>query len=395
MDERRRFWARWLAQKESFSSLCEEFGISRKTGYKWKKRFEQYGSRGAKEGSRRPHRSPFRTSQKMVDEIHTLRDRHRHWGPKKIRTTLLKRGRKSVPATSTIGAILVRIGARPRPRPRRPVVGARRWPGPVTQAQRPNHVWTMDFKGWFRTANGRRCHALTIQDAYSRFLLAVRALPNQESAPVRAILHKLFRKWGQPQIIRTDNGSPFAAAGVAGLSSLSVWFIQLGIRPEFISPGKPQQNGAHERTHRTLGEETLHPRAQDLRAQQRRFDRSVSDFNQLRPHEGIGMRQPAQLYRRSRKAYHPNPKAFCYPPDYEVRKVFSAGDVKLHQSACFIGRAFAGQKVGLYAMGPDHYEVYFQDLLLGQIRYRGQKRIRLEPIPSPAPSRKPTKTKMA
>jgi transposase InsO family protein len=258
-----------------------------------------------------------------------VRERRRHgtWGPKKLQAVLVARyAVAAVPAASTIGNILKRHGLTRQTRGRRPVSQPDR--RTRTEATRPNAVWAADFQGWFRTRDGQRCDPLTISDLFSRYVVACRIVAGPRSDRVRPAFRQVFRRYGLPEVLRVDNGSPFGSRGVCGLSRLSAWWLQLGIRVEFIEPGHPEQNGVHERMHRTLQEETARPPAATPPAQQARFDRWRHAFNRERPHEAIGMQRPAQRYRRSARRYTDHPAPPQYPLHYEVRRVKRQGMIK-------------------------------------------------------------------
>jgi hypothetical protein len=236
-------------------------------------------------------------------------------------------------------------------------------------ASKANEVWAVDFKGWFKTGDGQRCEALTMSDLATRYVLCCRALEEQSFARVYPIMKRVFKLYGLPRIIRVDNGSPFASRGVGGLSRLSVWWMRLGIAVEFITPGHPQENGSHERMHRTLKAETAGQPAYHLRKQQRRFDVWRRRFNTQRPHEALAQERPAKLYQRSARAYReakqlPSPH---YPLGWSVRRVRSNGEIKWHGRKRFIGEALVGQLIGLTPVKADRCEVYFMGRLLGAL----------------------------
>jgi putative transposase len=382
MEERVRFVLKATREVVGFGELCAQFGISRKTGYKWLARYETQGLAGMREWSRRPHRSPTRLPADVAALI--LRERHRHasWGPKKLRTILAtKHGVTPVPAASTIGRILQQHGLTRTRRRRRPVSQPDRTTR--TPATQPNAVWATDFKGWFRTQDGQRCDPLTISDLYSRYVLTCRLVPSQRIEAVRPVFRQVFRRFGLPTVLRVDNGLPFGSHGVAGLSQLSVWWLHLGIRVEFIEPAHPEQNGGHERMHRTLKAETARPPAASPRAQQGRFDRWRHTFNHERPHEALGMRCPAEDYVPSPHRYTDHPAAPAYPPHYHVRRVKRQGVIKWRKRYCFIGEALRGMRVGLVEVDEEAYDVYFGQLHLGRLDREG----RLQPVPRlPAPA---------
>ena len=354
-----------LKAQQSMSQLCRLFGFSRKSGYKWKARFEREGRRGLRERTRRPERSPQRTSPEWLKRIRRLRRRHRSWGSRKLAARLGKEyPRQKPPSARTIDKWLKRMKLH---RPGR----RRSWRGPqlarqvLTVASRSNHVWTVDFKGWFRTQDGQRVEPLTVRDQFSRYLLSVRLLKNQSWKPVRRVFLGLFRQQGYPQVIRMDNGSPFGTTGPAGLSRLSAWWTTLGIGVEFTAPGHPEQNGAHEQMHRVLKAETTRPTSSHLRAQQRRTDRWVKTYNQIRPHEGLGQRPPGQVYRPKRSPQRN--MLLSYAIGLVVRRVRSNGQIKWCGRKRFVGEAFIGYPVGVKLVGEGKGLIYFADLLIGEL----------------------------
>ena len=366
MDERVRFV--WDVQRgfESVSQLCRQFGISRKTGYKWMARYEAEGIEGLRERSRRPRRSPTRTDEHWVRTVVEQRRAHPRWGPKKL-WQLLGRVRRvgPRPAVSTIGLILRREGLAERRRRRgRPRVTPS---GPLQRPTRPNQVWAVDFKGWFRTGDGRRCEPLTVSDVYSRYVLLVRALPDQSYERTKQAMSELFRQYGLPERIRCDNGGPFASTGVGGLSRLSVWWMQLGIVVERIEPGHPEQNGVHERMHGTLKADTIRPAAANGRAQQRRFSRWRAQFNEHRPHEALSMQTPSQWYRRARRRLPRRLTPWSYSWEYAVRRVRHNGEIKWRGRRRYVGQALHGVAVGLKPTDHGTTAVYLGSLWLGDL----------------------------
>jgi len=354
----------WKGQ-QSLSQLCRRFGMSRKSGYKWLERFKQEGPRGLRDRGCRPHRSPRRIGPEWLVRIRRLRRRYRSWGSRKLAVGLRKEyPGPRVPCARTIGKWLrrMRLSHRSgRRRPSGPSVPRSR----LTLAQRSNQVWTADFKGWFRTRNGQRIEPLTVRDLFSRHLLSIRLLPDQRWEPVRRVFLRLFRRNGYPAVIRVDNGGPFGSRGPAGLSHLSTWWTALGIRVEFIAPGHPEQNGAHEQMHRMLKAETTRPPSRHLRAQQRRTDRWINIYNRIRPHEGLAQRTPAEVYR-------PRPGSVrsalvSYPKSWAIRRVRSNGEIRWQGRKRFVGEAFVGYAVGLKAKGQGRWAVYFGPLLLGEL----------------------------
>jgi len=369
MEERVRFVLEATREERGLTGLCREFGISRKTGYKWLARYRAWGLDGLHELSRRPRASPTRLSAEV--EALVLRERRRHptWGPKKLRALLAtKDAGARLPAGSTIGNLLTRHGLTRKTRRRRPVSQPDRTRR--TAATAPNAVWAADFKGWFRTRDGQRCDPLTLSDLASRYVLVCRLVAGQRRDRVRPVFRQVFRRFGLPEVLRVDNGPPFGSRGVCGLSQLSAWWLALGIRVEFIEPGHPEQNGAHERMHRTLKAETTRPPAATPRAQQARFDRWRREFNTERPHEALGMQRPAERYQRSVRRYTDHPAPFAYPGHYEVRKVQRHGIIRWRNQVCYIGEALQGMPVGLIEVDDTRHAVYFGELLLGYLDTR-------------------------
>ena len=362
---RLRFAKLALKAQQSMSQLCRLFGFSRKSGYKWKARFELEGPCGLRERSRRPEGSPRRTSLEWLRRIRRLRRRHRSWGSRKLAARLGKEcPRQKPPGARTIDKWLKRLKLNRRGR-------RRSWRGPhlrrqaLTVATRSNQVWTVDFQGWFRTQDGQRVEPLTVRDLFSRYLLGVRLLKNQSWKAVRRVFLRLFRQQGYPQIIRMDNGSPFGTTGPAGLSQLSAWWTALGIRVEFTEPGHPEQNGAHEQMHRILKTETTRPTSSHLRAQQRRTDRWVKTYNRIRPHQGLGQRTPGQVYRP--KPSPQRPVLLSYATGLAVRCVRSNGQIKWRGRKRFVGEAFIGYPVGIKMAREGKCMIYFAELLIGEL----------------------------
>jgi putative transposase len=352
----------------TMSELCERFGVSRKTGYKWVERMEEEGLAGMADRSRRPYTSPGRTAREVEELIVSLRRRHAGWGPKKLMWIFGQRYPElSVPARSTVAAIVRRHGLTERRRARR----RHQHPGqPVREATAPNELWTADFKGQFRTRDGVYCYPLTIADHHSRYLLACEALPSVHGRGVRPVFERLFRKHGLPDAIRTDNGVPFATTGIHGLSVLNVWWMQLGIQHERIEPGRPQQNGRHERMHRTLKAATIRPPATNLAAQQRVFDSFRKEYNTVRPHEALGERPPASVWRPSTRPYPKKIVKPDYPGHFMPRLVSNSGNLRLHNRQIFISVALKQEYVGLEEIDDGLWSIYYYDVLLGRFDER-------------------------
>lgn len=364
MDERVRFVADWLTGQYSKRALCEAYGISRPTGDKWLQRYRQQGPPGLEDRSRAPHQHPNAVASELVAQIVSAKLSHQSWGPKKV-MDWLRRQQPQVcwPADSTAGAILQRAGlVRHRRRRRRAAPMA----GPLSHAGDCNAVWSADFKGDFRLGNGQRCYPLTVSDNHSRYLLACRGLRGPRQALVQPWFEWVFREYGLPAAIRTDNGAPFASLAVGGLSRLSVWWVRLGIAPERIAPGRPDQNGRHERMHRSLKAETLQPApAASLPAQQRRFDRFVVDYNEARSHEALQRQTPASRYQASPRSYPAVLPPVSYDSNQLVRRVRSNGEIKWRGQLLYLTEVLAGEWVGLRETDEAVWEVCYSFHRLG------------------------------
>jgi putative transposase len=344
MDERMRFIADHLSGDENVTALCGRYGISRKTGYKWINRYEAEGPPGLVNRSHAPFQHGLATAPALIERIVAEKEAHLEWGPRKILARLRQRdGSSPWPAASTIGEILKRHGL---------VAGRRRarWraaaSAELTKAQSPNHVWTADHKGWFRTGDGKRCEPLTVMDAFSRYDLALAATTSARGEEARPVFARVFAEHGLPQIIRSDNGPPFASVGVTGLTALSVYFIELGIALERITPGKPTQNGAHERFHRTLLPSIAKPAA-TAEAQQAVFEVFRRDYNEQRPHEALGQTPPAGHYRASERKLPATVPEPDYPDEAAKRRVRSCGAIKWRGDLVFVSEALIGKTVAI------------------------------------------------
>lgn len=367
MDQRLQFIAD-VQRDEDFSNVCRRYGISRKTGYKWCERYATQGVTGLVDASRRPHTSPNASDGASVAALLELRRRHPHWGGKKLVAILARRDPTwAAIAPSTAAALLKRHGLIVSTRRRRPL----RHPGrPSPLLTEPNGTWTTDFKGQFRTRDGALCYPLTIADGATRYLLAVRGLHSVRTTETRPMFVRTFREYGLPQRIRSDNGVPFATTALARLSPLSVWWIRLGILPELIEPGHPEQNGRHERMHRTLKRETLRPPSTTLRAQQRAFDRFREEFNEERPHEALQQATPAAKYTASSRPYPPRLPALEYPAQCEVRRVSRNGGIRWHNHWVNVSHVLDGEYVAFDEVDDGLWTVHFGGLLLGRFHER-------------------------
>jgi transposase InsO family protein len=368
MDQKTQFIADYLRRTLSITELCELYGVSRKTGYKWIERYLKSGPSGLEDRSRKPCSSPNQTPQPIIDAFIELRCRHPSWGAKKLVSILQKRHPSwALPGRSTVCDILRRHGLVPKKRHQRHIGH----PGkPPTLMAAPNEVWSADFKGQFKTGDGLYCYPLTVTDGYSRFLLGCQALSSTRVAEAKPVFTRLFKEFGLPKRIRTDNGVPFATNTLGRLSQLSAWWIRLGILPEFIEPGKPQQNGRHERMHRTLKAETTRPPARTRRAQQHRVDRFRQEFNLERPHEALDMQTPASRYEPSPRQMPHKLPPLQYPDRFEVRYVSANGGIRWNRQWVNVSITCAGEYIGLEEIDDGVWNVYFGPLKLGRLLER-------------------------
>lgn len=368
MHERVRFVGDVERAELTIGDLCERYGVSRKTGYKWLERFGREGPAGLIDRSRRPHESPNATDPQVAVALAELRRRHPTWGAGKLLKVLGKREpRWALPARSTGCELLKRAGlVRQRRRSKKPG-----HPGPpLSVMDEPNAVWAADYKGHFKTRDGLYCYPLTVTDGYSRYLLGCQALRSTRLELAKPVFVRLFREYGLPRIIRTDNGAPFATTALARLSVLSVWWIRLGIEPELIEPASPAQNGRHERMHKTLKAEATRPPSTNLRAQQFRFNRFREEYNQERPHEALGQETPASVYEPSRRQFPRKLPELEYPGHYERRYVSENGGIRWKCAWVNVTTTLAHEWVGLEEVGDGLWDVYFSRLRLGRLDER-------------------------
>jgi transposase InsO family protein len=379
MEERLKFIGAYLEGDWSMTELCWAFGVSRQTGYALIARYTDLGLDGLSDSSRAAHRHPNQTPAEVAKMLLAARRAHPRWGPRKLIGWLERRhpGGKW-PVRSTVGALLKRHGL---VHPRRRVRRTPPHPGPLGELAGPNDVWCADFKGWFRTGDGQRCDPLTITDGFSRFLIGCQTVRRQDWAHAYPVFHKAFREYGLPRAIRTDNGSPFATRGAGGLSRLAIWWIKLGIVPERIEPGQPQQNGRHERMHQTLKQETARPPRATRRAQQRAFGKFQLEYNCERPHEALGNATPAQFYQPSQRRY-PRPLRVEYPPHYEVRQVRTSGEIKWRGQLHFLGQALCGEPVGLEQVDDRYWRIYFGPTPLATMDDQRRRLLRYSAVPN-------------
>jgi len=364
---RKEFVLRALEGGEAFSDLCARFGISRKTGYKWKERFLADGLAGLSDQSRRPGHSPARLAEECLCALVRLKLAHPTWGPKKIRALYARlEAPGPLPSLSSVKRVLDRAGlVQPRRRRAQRACGRLQTP---RAAHGPNDVWTVDFKGWWYTAGHQRCEPLTVRDLFSRYVLTAAPLPNARGETVRAAFETLFGQHGLPAVIRSDNGAPFACTRAPrGLSRLSAWWLALGIDLDRIAPGRPDQNGAHERMHRDLAGAVQRRVDGPLELHREALEIWRHDYNHRRPHEALAMRTPADLYRPSPRPFAGTPDMIDYADGWLPRKVGRAGAIRLDGMAIGISTALAGWHVGLRPDGPKGYQVAFGRLPLGRI----------------------------
>src|SRR5213080_1399868 len=351
---------------QSIREVCRTVGISERTGHKWLQRFGGGGPAALADRSHAPHRPAHQVPRELVDAICALRERHPTWGARKLRDVLREeQPTVSWPAPSTITTLLDRAGLLTRRR--RSLRERSAWAyGGLTRATAPNEVWAADFKGEFRLRDGTWCYPLTISDLHSRYVLRVSALPSTAGDPAATVMRACFAEFGLPRVIRTDNGVPFGAPlALGGLSPLAVWWIRLGIRPERITKGVPQQNGTHERMHRTLKAEATRPASASLPAQQQRFDRWRRTFNDRRPHEALANTPPAGHYTPSPRGLPRRLPILEYASTAELRRINTDGFLKWRNERIFLSTVLAGQYVALEETATDEWTIRFGPLLLG------------------------------
>lgn len=362
--ERKRFIMEWQSGELSVAELCRRHGISRKTGYKWIARYEREGPDGLEDRSRRPHRCPWAADPELIEEAIRLRySRRQPLGARKIRPRLVELyPDRDIPSERTLQAYFERRGlikkrrrSRKRPHPGRP----------TAPFDEPNSIWTADFKGQFKTLDGIYCYPLTVQDGCSRYLLGCQGLIGTRFVETKRVFGRLFSEYGLPTRIRTDNGVPFASMALGRLSRLSVWWIKLGILPDLIEPASPQQNGRHERMHKTLKADCTIPPAGNRSAQQRRFNEFRTYFNEVRPHESLDDRTPASVYEPSARPMPSKLESPDYPAHFEVRKVSSNGGIRWHSAWVNVSHLLGGEYIGLEEVALDVWAVHFGPVSLG------------------------------
>jgi transposase InsO family protein len=377
VDLRMEFIAR-LNKGERVKDLCHEFGVSRKTGHKLKKRYEELGITGLVDQSRAPKSIPHRTPPEVVELIIARRREHPTWGPRKLKQILEEELGRRLPCPSTIGGILFRNSLTER-RPRRRERHVHSSTSHLTEASAPNEVWCVDYKGQFRLGDKSYCFPLTITDSFSRFILCCDGMAAISEDQAVDSFEMIFRNYGLPEVVRSDNGVPFASNGLAALSKLSAYWLRLEIAPERIRPGKPQENGQHERMHRTLKRETTRPPRTNLLQQQERFDDWVEEFNDRRPHEALEMKRPTDVYRPSERRHPDVLPVPEYPLHDDVRTVTSSGSITLYQRRIvYLTKALVGQQVGIREEDDGRWLVTFAKLDLGHV----ERDNTLTPVPN-------------
>jgi len=379
VDERMRFVIAVEQGTSAMAAVCREFGVSRRTGYKWLERYRESGIVGLEDRSRAPLHRPQAMSAEIAEKCLAVRRAHPTWGPVKVKEWLERR-RPSIewPAVSTIGSLFDREGltVRRRLRRRRPPSSA-----PFAACGAANDVWCMDFKGWFLTGDGTHCEPLTLSDAHSRYLLRCQVLARTDTDHVWPVLDAAFREFGLPLRLRSDNGSPFASRGAGGLSQLSVKVIKAGVLPERIAPGKPQQNGRLERLHLTLSQDTASPPARSLRAQLERLQTFRRIYNEERPHAALGNNVPADHYTASPRPFDGVLREPSYGPDHTVRRVRHNGEIRWQGNTIYITAALVGEPIGLLEEVDGSWVVSYGPVLLGVINHRGDRLRTTKPKP--------------
>lgn len=389
MDERLKMITDHLSGDYGATALSRKYGVSRKTIYKWIERYETGGAEGLVNRSRARHEQSHAISEDVEQKILELKGRWPLWGAPKILVKLREEvGEDACPCESTVSNVLKRHGLTRKARKRRRAVPSE---SPLGHCNRSNEVWCADFKGWFRTGDGSKCTPLTVTDGHSRYLLRCQGLSGQTgSEVVQPHFEAMFREYGMPEAIRTDNGPPFACAGLGGLTFLSVWWVRLGIRLERITPGKPQENGRHERMHRTLKDATANPPRTTMRKQQQAFDEFCREYNTERPHEALGQNPPGSLYEPSILDYPERlPEQQGYPEEWQSRCVRKGGQMKWNGKDVRLTGALWGQRVGLKPIEDGIWIVYFENLELGRFDERQMRVIPARRLKKSATTFKP------
>lgn len=365
MDQRIEFVIRAMMKEESFLHLCREYGISTKTGYKWRDRFLEKGQAGLLDESRRPKKSA-QTAEDIVCELVRIKKLKSRWGPKKIRNLYEASHRgEQIPSQSTVSRILEKAGFVDKKKRRRKPANIEPIQNRIIP-EKPNDLWTVDFKGYWHTLKKEKVEPLTVRDEYSKFIFSISILEKGDTTSVKREFIRLFREYGVPKMIRSDNGPPFASrVSILGLTKLSVWWMSLGIQLDRIDPGSPQQNGGHERMHRDIARELEGRISGDLEMHRARLEEWRREFNEERPHESLGMKTPATVYEKSERRYEEF-EGFAYPSGYRSRQVNNRGYTNLEGRHLFISNAFNGFNVAVKKT-EEGWEVWFETRLIGVV----------------------------
>lgn len=374
MDQKVKLIVDWLDKNYSITELSNKYRVSRKTIYKWIKRYEDEGIEGLEDKSRASHSHPNSTKSDIVQRIIDYKLDHKTWGPKKIISNLKRLYPEDEwPSVSTTGDWLKKNDLVNEKKIRKHV---HQYQDHFAGCTKPNDVWSADYKGQFYTKDKKVCYPLTVTDNFSRFLIACDGLAGPRYIETKACFERIFREYGLPLAIRTDNGIPFSGMAVGGLSRLSIWWIQLGITPERIMPGKPQQNGRHERMHRTLKCDTLNPAGSNLVDQQKKFDFFRVEYNTERPHESIGMKRPVELFEKSNRSYPDLIKPIEYSDDFQIRKVKHSGEISFGNNLYYISELLYNDKVGLKEIKDGLWQMNYGLHKLGYIDLERKKILR-------------------
>lgn len=374
MDQKQQFILDWLAGDMSFSQLCRDANITRKTGYHYVEKYKKYGMSGLENLSTRPHTSPNKTPKEIEDRIIKLRTtgQTKGDGAKKIHNYLQQEGiYKDIPSRSTISNILKRNGLIPERKKRKRVEPR----NPIFDPAEPNDVWTADFKGQFKLKDGTTCYPLTICDSKTKMILAIKGLKSTSFKATQKVFKHVFKQYGLPKQLHTDNGTPFGSVLALGrLTQFGAWLMELGVEPIFSDPGHPEQNGSHERMHRVLKSKTCNKPNKNYQSQQVKFNKFREYYNHMRPHETLNMRPPAQLYKRSTRVYKDDIKEWVYPDTFTVKYICHNGIIRVgKRGKIFIGSSLSGKKVGLEPLDNGIFRLYYRDFLLGFVDWNEQK----------------------